>query len=316
LGAFIFWRRPNDPVAVLLSFWIFTFLSSGAYTAMASLSWAGRLTDSLSTTLFFLVFYVFPDGRFVPRWTSWAALLMAGVQAVRLFRPDWYDQVAFPAVVPFLVTVTIAQVYRYARVSGPVQRQQTKWVVFGLAAGAGPLIMVLALVAIVPELHAPTAAAMAVLMLGDLLWFAFLVELPFSITMAILRSRLFDIDVLIRRTLIYAALTALLALAYFGSVVVLQGLFAALTGQSQSTLVTVFSTLVIAVLVVPLRARVQAFIDRRFYRRKYDAAKTLAAFSATLRDEVELDVLTQHLVGTVQTTMEPASVGLWLKPVD
>jgi uncharacterized membrane protein YedE/YeeE len=130
--------------------------------------------------------------------------------------------------------------------------------------------------------------------------------------MAILRARLWDIDLLIRRTLVYAALTGLLALAYFGSVLVLEGLVRALTGQSQSQVVTVVSTLAIAALFVPLRRRVQAFIDRRFYRSKYDAARTLAAFSNTVRDEVELGRLTERLTEVVDETLQPESVGLWL----
>lgn len=136
--------------------------------------------------------------------------------------------------------------------------------------------------------------------------------IPVSIGIAILRCRLWDIDVLIRRTLIYAVLTALLALAYFGSVVVLQNLFGAVTGQRETPLVTVLSTLVIAALFVPVRRRVQAFIDRRFYRRKYDAARTLAAFGTALRDETDLDQLTAHLTAVVDEAMQPDSVGLWL----
>jgi hypothetical protein len=112
---------------------------------------------------------------------------------------------------------------------------------------------------------------------------------------------------------VYAVLTGTLALAYFGSIVVLQNIFGALTGQRETPLVTVISTLVIAALFVPVRRRVQAFIDRRFFRRKYDSAKTLAAFGATLRDEVELDQLTEHLVLAVDETMQPAHVSLWLR---
>jgi len=136
---------------------------------------------------------------------------------------------------------------------------------------------------------------------------------PVSICIAILRYRLFDIDILIRRTLVYAVLTGLLALAYFGLVVVLQNTFSALTGQAQSTLVTVISTLMIAALFVPLRRRVQAVIDRRLYRRKYDAARTLAAFGASLRDETDLWQLSAHLTDVVDETMQPQSIGVWLR---
>jgi hypothetical protein len=129
----------------------------------------------------------------------------------------------------------------------------------------------------------------------------------------VLRSRLFDIDILINRTLVYGTLTATLVALYFGGIVVLQRLFVALTGE-QSTVAVVASTLLIAALFNPLRRRIQAFIDRRFYRKKYDARKTLDAFSAKLRDETDLDALNAELVGVVRETMQPAHVSLWSRP--
>jgi hypothetical protein len=138
---------------------------------------------------------------------------------------------------------------------------------------------------------------------------------PIAIGIAILRYRLYEIDTLINRTLVYGALTALLVLVYFGSVAASQAIFRALTGQEeQPQLAIVVSTLVIAALFNPLRRRIQGFIDRRFYRSKYDAAKTLEAFSAKLRDETNLDALSDDLVGVVRDTMQPAHVSLWLRP--
>jgi hypothetical protein len=137
--------------------------------------------------------------------------------------------------------------------------------------------------------------------------------LPIAAGIAILRYRLYDIDVVINRTLVYGVLTAALALVYVASIVLLQGLFRALTGGN-SQLAVVASTLAIAALFVPLRRRVQAFIDRRFYRRKYDIATTLQAFNVRLRNDVDLDSVADDLVEVVNETMQPTHVSLWLRP--
>ncbi len=146
------------------------------------------------------------------------------------------------------------------------------------------------------------------------LWLALvLIATSTAVGIAVLRYRLYEIDLVINRTLVYGSLTATLVAVYVGSIVVLQGLVRALTGQ-ESQLAIVASTLAVAALFNPLRHRVQGFIDRRFYRRKYDAAKTLEAFSAKLRDETDLDALSDDLVGVVRETMQPAHVSLWLRP--
>ncbi len=192
-----------------------------------------------------------------------------------------------------LLAILFAQIYRYRHVSNAVQRQQTKWVVFGIAVGAGGILSLYLFTSIA------TLGGNQLTVVSNLIDYAaldlFFVLFPLPIGMAILRSHLWDIDLLIRRTLVYAVLTGLLTVAYFGSVLVLETLVRGLTGQNQSQVVTVVSTLAIAALFVPLRRWVQAFIDRRFYRRKYDAARTLAAFSNTVRDEVELGRLTERL---------------------
>ena len=135
-----------------------------------------------------------------------------------------------------------------------------------------------------------------------------------AIGIAILRYRLYDIDIIINRTLVYGSLTVMLVALYLGGIVVLQRAFVLLTGE-QSTLAVVASTLLIAALFNPLHRRIQAFIDRRFYRSKYDARKTLEAYSVKLRDETDLDALNDELVGVVMETMQPAHVSLWLRPV-
>jgi hypothetical protein len=137
--------------------------------------------------------------------------------------------------------------------------------------------------------------------------------IPVAAGVAILRYRLYEIDILINRTLVYGSLTMMLVAVYAGSIVILQGFLRALTGQ-ESQLAIVASTLAVAALFAPLRRRVQSFIDRRFYRRKYDAGRTLEAFSAKLRDETDLEALNAELVGVVKETMQPAHVSVWLRP--
>jgi hypothetical protein len=189
-----------------------------------------------------------------------------------------------------------AQVYRYLRVSGPIERDQTKWFIFGL----------------VVAVAFPLVAGLFVALPAEVEVIAFM-AIPLGISVGVLRYRLWDIDVIIRKTLVYTVLTALLALVYFGSVVLLQRLFGSLTGVAQSPLVIVVSTLAIAALFAPLRRRIQDWIDRRFFRKNYDAQKTLAAFALKARDETDLDALTVELARVVQEALQPEGVSVWLK---
>jgi hypothetical protein len=192
------------------------------------------------------------------------------------------------------------------------ERVQIKWIAF-----AASVVGLLYLIAMVSSLFFPLGWGAA----GTPLWFDLLTSaalvsfatVPIAVGFAVLKYRLYDIDVLINRTLVYGSLTATLIILYFGGIVVLQRVFVTLTGQ-QSTLAVVASTLLIAALFTPLRRRIQSFIDRRFYRRKYDARKTLEAFSAKLRDKTDLEALNSELVGVVRETMQPAHVSLWLRP--
>jgi hypothetical protein len=194
----------------------------------------------------------------------------------------------------------VSLVLRFRRAGGP-ERQQLKWFASAAALFAATTIVYTFFLAGVAEQAGQ---------ISTLLAFA---GIPIAVGIAILRDRLYDIDLVINRTLVYGSLTVMLAALYFGSIVVLQRVFVALTGQ-QSTLAVVASTLAIAALFNPLRRRVRALVDRRFYRRKYDAAKTLETFSAKLRDETDLDALSDDLVGVVRETMQPAHASLWLRP--
>jgi len=216
-----------------------------------------------------------------------------------------------------LIVVGIAvvtQIYRYRFVSGIVERQQTKWVVLGLTGMFIGFLVVSLPILLDPALRTPGRSNLLYILFAIPGILFSLLLMPVSIAFSILRYRLWDIDLIIRRTLAYSVLTGALALVYFASVVLMQALFRAATGQGANQLVTVVSTLAIAGLFAPLRRRVQDVIDRRFYRKKYDAAKTLAAFAATVRDETDLDRLTASLVNVVQETMQPEHVSLWLKP--
>jgi hypothetical protein len=211
--------------------------------------------------------------------------------------------------VGLLVSILVAQVYRYRQVSSQVERQQTKWVVFGMSITVIVFVLLTLLIDIpLPIIH---PGPLSYLIVGTV-YQVFILLIPLSIAFAILRSQLWDIDILINRTLVYGTLTALLALAYFGLIFGLQYLLRGIINQNNDVVIVV-STLAIAALFQPLRHRIQAIIDRRFYRRKYDAAKIVEAFSATLRNEVDLDQLREQLLNVVQETMKPAHVSLWLR---
>ena len=271
-----------------------------------------EIVGNVCVVLFFLLF---PSGRFAPRWTRWLAAAFCAFLVSQSLFPDFYSRSLALKMVSLLVFLGIvvslvwSQTYSYRRFSSPVQRRQTKWVVFGTTlavAGTFPFQVPVDLSLV----DGDTPLRLLLLRTGFSLSFLLV---PLSISVAVLRSHLFDIDVLINRTLVYGSLTAMLIGLYLGGILVLQRLFIVLTGE-ESTLAVVASTLVIAALFNPLRRRTQSFIDRRFYRNKYDAAKTLEAFSATLRDETDLDALSDDLVGVVRETMQPVHVTLWLRP--
>ena len=327
VAALLFWRRSHDPLALyvslaLLLFGALTPFDSGLLDRLgaASPGWQlpVELLRFLGVTAFGILGYVFPDGRFVPRWTRLAAVAVALWFLPAHVWPDspfsfntWPEAAFFGSLACYFTSVAVAQVYRYRYVSTPKQRLQTKWVVFGfVAAGIGYLAgwLVFHLLR-APVLTSPTAVLAD--LAGITLIFGSLLLIPICIGIAMLRYHLFDIDVLIRRTLIYSLITGLLATVYAITGIVLQAAFVAMTGQA-SALAVVGSTLAIAALFQPVRSRVQAAVDRRFYRRKYDAARTLQAFGATVRDEVDLAQLSDQVVMVVEETMQPSQVSLWL----
>jgi hypothetical protein len=267
---------------------------------------------------------LFPDGRLPSR--RWlpvaviAGLTVAGFVGIGAFSETLYGQeidyqIVNPIgieglppaeehpVFPVLMIGTgiglvgaVAAVAMRFRKSNGAERQQLKWFLY--AAALIPTFLVVDLLPV----------------FGDLLFGLVLISLPASIGVAILRYRLWDIDLIIRRTLVYTLLTAALALVYFGCVVLLQSFVERISGGNGSSAVIVISTLAIAAIFNPLRRRIQSFIDRRFYRRKYDVERTLQVFAATLQEEVELERLSEYLVSMVQETMQPEKVSLWIKP--
>jgi hypothetical protein len=346
VGALVASRWPKNAIG-----WIFCWLglsfslvsASEEYGLYALVTEAGSLPGaegmlSLTTwfggpivfALFSFVFLLFPDGRLPSRrwrpivWLELVAVVclvafafepgsLENLGLVRVTNPfgiqgaaavlETLERIGFFTTLAVAVAGGISLVVRFRRARG-VERQQIKWfalsgVVFCAVFAAGPLLWAL-----------PQSPATA--WIWPVLFLAGAGTIPVAVGIAILRYRLYDIDLIINRALVYGPLTAMLALVYVGGVVVLQAALRGLTGQ-ESTLAVVASTLAIAALFNPLRRRVQAFVDRRFYRRKYDAAKTLEAFSSRLREETDLDALSDDLVGVARGTMQPEHASLWLR---
>ena len=340
VGAVAAAHRPGNPVGwVLCSIglsWGVTHFSS-EYATYALLVAPGTLPAAEGAAWIYswvwvpalgvIVFLplLFPNGRLPsPRWRpfAWLSVLLAtagtilaaispgagvglsirnplGIESL----PDLNEQLQ--AVMFVLIFVAAASLVWRMRYAGGVERQQIKWAAYaGALAGGASLPTYTVLEAVdLRWLH----------MVGYVPALVGIAGVPTAVGIAITRYRLYEIDILINRTLVYGSLTATLVALYFGGIVVLQRVFVVLTGE-KSTLAVVASTLLIAALFNTLRRRIQGFVDRRFYRSKYDAAKTLEAFSAKLRDETDLDALSDDLVGVVKETMQPAHVSLWLRP--
>jgi hypothetical protein len=339
IAAVIVWRRPQEWMAQFVAF---ALVANGTINPLstvhdlaetrAGFQVAVDLAVYVGVVSSIVLLYLFPNGRFVPKWTLQVAVVWAALALPAVFFSDAslsFIQWPLPLLLLILAVAAasgaFAQIYRYSNVSTPEQRQQAKWAMLGLmAAVIGPLAYFVPF-GVVPSLGDAEIPNLAYQRLGSSVFtFSLLFRIgaltlatsglllfPLLFTIAVLRYRLWDIGVVVNRTLVYAGVTGSLALIYFLSVVVLQALFRSVTGQGNN-LVIVASTLAIAALFVPVRVRVQGLIDRRFYRRKYDAAQTLAAFSDAIRDEVDLERLSSELVVVVEETMQPAHASLWL----
>jgi len=345
VGALIASRHPKNPVGwICLAvglFWMLIFLGdsipgSGPYPVTIDALTQAIWIPPVGLLGIYLIL-LFPDGKLPSRrwrplaWLSGVVMVLAslgitfspgpleGHPGVRNpfgleEAPPWVATagIAILLLLPLcMIASALSLVMRYRR-SGGEEREQIKWIAF-----AASVVGLLYLITMVSSLtySGPWGAAGTPLWLG-LLQQAALVSftaVPIAVGFAVLKYRLYDIDLLINRTLVYGSLTATLIALYFGSVVLLQGALPSLTGQ-ESQFAVVASTLAIAALFNPLRRRLQGLVDRRFYRRKYDARKTLEAFSAKLRDETDLDALSDDLVGVIRETMQPAHVSLWLRP--
>jgi hypothetical protein len=325
VGALVVARRPGNPVGWLC-------LALGALVALEDVAWqipSQYATPALETALglvealvfpplpFMLLLLVFPDGQLPSRrwqFVVWLALGAAGLGSLAVVvGPTTYagrvaGNVALPVSLLALLASVISLFFRW-RGSGGVERQQLKWLAYTGVSIAVALLGGVASGYVSGEYSYPTVLILSVAIAG------LTIGVPIAIGLAMLRHHLYDVDLFINRTLVYGSLTVMLALIYFGGVATTQAIFRALTGQEQQPqLAVVVSTLAIAALFMPLRRRIQSFIDRRFYRRKYDARKTLEAFSAKLRNETDLEALSEDLVGVVRETMQPAHVSLWLRP--
>lgn len=339
IASILFTRRSDDWLALLMAF---ALVANGSLIYLSltySLEDVEPITRAaveliiaigLISSVFLL--YLYPSGKFVPRWTVFLVLAWGIMLAIAIFAPDLpISFTTWPLGIQILVMLigsgigVFSQIYRYQNVSRPVERQQIKWGIFGLSAAVvGPFFYFLPL--IVPSLVAPSlpnifyqrvgasffAYALFFKLIGSLLFSMALLVFPISFTVAIFRYRLWEIDVIINRALVYGALTGSLILIFFLGVTVFESLFRSMTGEA-SQLGVVVSTLAIASLFNPLRARIQRGIDRRFYRQKYDAAEALLRFGNQIRDEVDLEDLSRALLGTVEQTVHPTSVWLWLR---
>jgi hypothetical protein len=316
IAGVVFWRRSDNLVPLLVAVQLVTQGASDGANALTGndSTWQNpaAVLIVLNSILFLVFLALFPSGRFAPRWIGWL-LIPASVATAATLLPGAPQALQLVAIVMIFVLFA-AQFYRYRAVSTSIQRQQTKWAILGIAVSLVAQIGVLIPLALVPRLSAPESLYP---LLAGTITSVTLTLGPIGFMFGVLRYRLYDIDLIINRTLVYGSVSAILAAIYFACVLGAQAATQALTGQTQpNPLVIVLSTLLIAALFTPLRRAIQRVIDRRFYRAKYDAARTLEHFAATLRGQLDLTELREHLLSVVEETMQPAHISLWLRADD
>lgn len=317
VSAVIVVRQPEDRMAFIVALMLvplgLIMMSESVSVSLSPWSAPNQYLSGFCIALFLLVFALFPTGRFVPRWMRWPMVVIGITTVVPNSLSNLKIGGGTLGFGVFLVEAALlvgVQIYRYWQASSPLQQQQTKWVVFGFAVMMTCWVIAAASYLLVPVLAAPGSLYLPAFIAVQSVT---LLVIPLAFGVAMLRYRLWDVDTLINRALVYGSLTLTLTGVYGGLVIGLQALLRGLTRQDNA-LAIVLSTLAIVVLVQPVRRRLQALIDRRFYRRKYDTAKTLVAFSATLRHEVDLDQLRAQVLAVVQETLQPTSASLWLRP--
>lgn len=338
IGAVIFLRKPDDRMAFFVSLVLIINGSLLPLSELANspnlnpaLAWIDRLIIYAGLVFSIVLLYVFPDGKFVPRYTNilsllWAGLMMLGV--INRSMADGFQGLStflqFAIVILFAGTGFYAQVYRYLHVSKPIQRQQTKWAILGLVAACiGPLLVLANILPGESGQEVPNAlynrvgsgfftTAFLVGLTATTLFKLTSLLFPLSFAIAILRYRLWDIDILIRRTLVYGLLTGALLLIYLVGIVVTQAILSLFAPSSSLSLV--LSTLGTIALFNPMRRRIQFGIDRRFYRSRYNLEQIFEAFTKKLRDQVDPDEISTQLLEVLESTLQPDHASLWLKP--
>ena len=320
MGVLLFWRRSDSRIALFTSFALmmlpFGFANLTLQALPSNWSWLISSLSALGNASLLLCGFIFPDGQYVPRWTRWLALSMLVYWAtVASFPAIGLDRSMLSLVIffSFVLCTIVIQLYRYHSISTPHQCQQTKWAMYGVSlAVVGNILPRLLYYFVLVPLTGGSSLAYALMIC--LIMFSML-AIPYTLAIAVLHYRLWDIDIIINRTLVYGTLTVALGLIFVGLTLGLQFLVRGII-QQNNDIALVASTLAIAALFEPLRRQIQNFIDRRFYRQRYDAAKTIAAFGDIIRNEVDLNQLTANLVAVVKETMQPAHVSLWLCPLE